>query len=611
MKINQAQTHSFHIPVMGTGFTIDTPIKVARFGISSVISLVDDHLIEKMRQHYCGVYGEVYAPIPDKDKDRRERRITEYLDLVDRIVCRQILDMKKLAFDGTSDLCAYFELMDESAPLRQEYRRVMSMDAGPERLSGESLLRERVVPGSIDANIMTKADRENSFNGEKLPRDYSDAMAALRGYAKSSVRSSIVLSAGLNPYLYSYLAEFGDFYPVGGEAPKKKVVLKVSDFRSALIQAKTLAKKGVWVSEYRIESGLNCGGHAFPTTGHLLGPILEEFKTRKSELVGPLFEIYRSACLKGNRPAPDEPVPVRITAQGGVGTSEEHRFLLRYYELDSVGWGTPFLLVPEATAVDFVTLNKLEAAGENQVYLSRSSPLGVPYYNLRNSASEETRLERIQSGKPGSPCLNKHLAMNTEYGELLCVASARYQKLKLEDLKKQSLSPDELAEQTERVLEKACICRDLGDGALMKYGIQESSKRLSPAVCPGPNIAYFSKICTLKEMVGHIYGRTSVLDPSRHRPHVFLNELKIYVDFFLELAQKNGSKASGKDAEYLAEFKKNLSDGVEYYKNLAKAIFEIATDRERFVSDLLALADRLEKIVLSAAAFPPAVSPHP
>jgi hypothetical protein len=26
---------------------------------------------------------------------------------------------------------------------------------------------------------------------------------------------------------------------------------------------------------------LNCGGHAFATEGHLLGPILEEFKQRK------------------------------------------------------------------------------------------------------------------------------------------------------------------------------------------------------------------------------------------------------------------------------------------------------------------------------------------
>ena len=31
---------------MGTGFTIATPLNVARYGISSVISLVDDALID-------------------------------------------------------------------------------------------------------------------------------------------------------------------------------------------------------------------------------------------------------------------------------------------------------------------------------------------------------------------------------------------------------------------------------------------------------------------------------------------------------------------------------------------------------------------------------------
>ena len=31
----QDPQHTFHIPVMGTGYTIDTPLKVAHFGISS------------------------------------------------------------------------------------------------------------------------------------------------------------------------------------------------------------------------------------------------------------------------------------------------------------------------------------------------------------------------------------------------------------------------------------------------------------------------------------------------------------------------------------------------------------------------------------------------
>ncbi len=55
--------HTFHIPVMGLGFTIDTPVKVARFGISSVVSIIEDHLVEQMRAFYCDQEGEEYFPI--------------------------------------------------------------------------------------------------------------------------------------------------------------------------------------------------------------------------------------------------------------------------------------------------------------------------------------------------------------------------------------------------------------------------------------------------------------------------------------------------------------------------------------------------------------------
>ncbi len=67
--------HSFHIPVMGTGFTIDTPLRVARYGISSVISLVDDVLIEQVRKVHCEKEGEPYEPITDRDEDPRARHI--------------------------------------------------------------------------------------------------------------------------------------------------------------------------------------------------------------------------------------------------------------------------------------------------------------------------------------------------------------------------------------------------------------------------------------------------------------------------------------------------------------------------------------------------------
>ena len=41
--------HKIHIPVMGICYTADTPIRVAHLGITSVISLVDDGLLEEYR----------------------------------------------------------------------------------------------------------------------------------------------------------------------------------------------------------------------------------------------------------------------------------------------------------------------------------------------------------------------------------------------------------------------------------------------------------------------------------------------------------------------------------------------------------------------------------
>ena len=32
-KMNKPELHSFHIPVLGLGYSIDTPVKVSRFGI--------------------------------------------------------------------------------------------------------------------------------------------------------------------------------------------------------------------------------------------------------------------------------------------------------------------------------------------------------------------------------------------------------------------------------------------------------------------------------------------------------------------------------------------------------------------------------------------------
>lgn len=58
--------HTFHIPVMGLGYTIDTPAKVARYGISSVISIIEDNLVEEIRKRYCEQMGRIISLFPKR-----------------------------------------------------------------------------------------------------------------------------------------------------------------------------------------------------------------------------------------------------------------------------------------------------------------------------------------------------------------------------------------------------------------------------------------------------------------------------------------------------------------------------------------------------------------
>ena len=62
--MNNNSYHKFHIPVMGLAYTIDSPVKVARFGINSVISIVEDRLVEMMRKNYYPAINMPYYPIP-------------------------------------------------------------------------------------------------------------------------------------------------------------------------------------------------------------------------------------------------------------------------------------------------------------------------------------------------------------------------------------------------------------------------------------------------------------------------------------------------------------------------------------------------------------------
>ncbi len=593
-----SKLHTFHIPVMGTGFSIDSPVKVARYGISSVISLVDDTLIEEMRKYYCEQAGESYTPITKYDEDFRAKRITAYLNLLDRIVRKQFAELKTSHFVVGSEITKYFELLPETSPVKKLYAEMLVTGDEANKRKLQNVLRDSIAPGEINVNIMTKLDRLNyAKNGAPLASIYSDALAALRGYGESTLQSAIVFSAGINQRLYTYVEEFKDFYADATGFIKKRIVLKVSDFRSSFIQGKFFAKKGIWVSEYRVESGLNCGGHVFPAAGMLMGPILEEFKTKREELISNLHKVYSEALRIKNQVIPTVVPNVTLTAQGGIGTINEDKFLREYYHVNSTGWGTPFLLCPEATSVDEITLQKLAQATEDDLYTSEISPLGVPFNNLRHNASDDEKDRKIETGKPGSACPRGHLVRDTEFTkEPICTASRLYQKLKLDQLAKLQLAFVEYKKHFDGIVKKACICNDLGEGALLKHNIVKNGKRFT-AVCPGPNLAYFSKIITLKEMVDHIYGRINLLN-SEYRPNMFNKELKINIDFLIREIKKMLPTPNPKQIAYLIEFRKNLLEGIEYYQKLIpQMVLESEEYRQKSLDDLDVLKTKLDEFV--------------
>ncbi|OCB76504.1 hypothetical protein [Flavobacterium crassostreae] len=558
--------HTFHIPVMGLAYTIDSPIRVAKYGISSVISIIDDDLIEKMSAFYSSKFHLPYHEITQKMQDYRAERVTSYLNLVDTIVKQKFEAFKTELTESKIVLENYIAMLPNKSAVKQGLQG--KLEEGKEAL--KNYIDNHLTTGAIDVNIMTKVDKDNFNKNEQLPTEFNDAHASLRGFANSTLTSSVVLSAGMNPRLYSYFENFDVFFPDNNNQLSKKIILKVSDFRSAMIQGNFLAKKGLWVSEYRIESGLNCGGHAFATEGHLLGPILEEFKAKKEQLIASAHELMVKALTTKGKPVPENPLELKITVQGGVGTAAEHDFLLSHYQVDSIGWGSPFLLVPEATSVDPHTRELLAKANEEDLYLSPISPLGIPFNTLKGTTNEALKQKRIQENKAGSSCPKKFLALSKELGpEGICTASKKYQDIKLQELadNKANLSDAMYTNAKNKITDKSCLCVGLANAIYLENDIQIKGQEQGVVICPGPNMAYFDQEVSLTQMVQHIYGNANVVT-NTNRPNMFVKELKMYLDYLKNEIQTVSETINAGQIKKWNSFKNNLLDGINYYETL-------------------------------------------
>src|SRR6056300_501524 len=114
------KTHSFHIPVMGIGFTIDTPFKVAQYGMDSVISLVDDILLEKLRKMYSEKFEIPYKEITNKVEDFRAKRITSYLNLINDLADKNFQALKNVTAKVNKELLAYINMLPSGSKLKSE-----------------------------------------------------------------------------------------------------------------------------------------------------------------------------------------------------------------------------------------------------------------------------------------------------------------------------------------------------------------------------------------------------------------------------------------------------------------------------------------------------------
>jgi hypothetical protein len=229
-------------------------------------------------------------------------------------------------------------------------------------------------------------------------------------------------------------------------------------------------------------------------------------------------------------------------------------------------------------------MNLLAKGKEEDYYYSGISPLGVPFNSIKGVSMSVYRMELAKTGNPGANCSKGFLKYNTEYTEKpICTSSKQYQTLKLKELTGLNLSKEEYQKAYDKIIEKECLCKGLSTSTLMSKNIEVKSD-YKVTCCPGPNLAWFSKISTLTEMVDHIYGRINLLD-NRPRPHMFLKELNMYLDIFKERVEEFLKDTDNqKEKKLLITFRENLMDGINYYKALfTEKKVEVVADLEKML----------------------------
>ncbi|MEA1928690.1 MAG: hypothetical protein U9N73_10825, partial [Candidatus Auribacterota bacterium] len=133
---------------------------------------------------------------------------------------------------------------------------------------------------------------------------------------------------------------------------------------------------------------------------------------------------------------------------------------------------------------------------------------------------------------------------------------------------------------------KTCLCVGIGTTALLVNNLDTRVEGDGVSVCPGPNMAYFSKIMSLEEMSDHIYGRSNMITRT-DRPNMFIQELQIYIDFLKKKIEEMSASITKMQEKYLFTFARNLNEGINYYYSLFNELMDVFEDtKSRILSDL-------------------------
>ena len=119
-------------------------------------------------------------------------------------------------------------------------------------------------------------------------------------------------------------------------------------------------------------------------------------------------------------------------------------------------------------------------------------------------------------------------------GKTICTASSQYQKIKYKELETQktegTINEEEFKDSFTKLTSKECLCNGLSTSVMHINNLDRKLEKEGVSICPGPNLAYYSKTSTLQDMTNHIYGIKRVMQ-REDRPNMFIKELSLHMDF--------------------------------------------------------------------------------